>query len=285
MNNPFSRAQGPKAEKTAGGQLIELVVIVAVALGLALGIQAFLVKPYRIPSESMVPTLQIGQRVLVNRIGNDFNDPHIGEILVFHPPKSQTQNDDSGAAVCGDYAHAVREGYRAISGITKPKVVNGEQLDPAYLDQVEQAARTRLTAKDFDDAVIARVVASLRRSPLKAPAAPAAAAPCAYPDKDRAPDNFIKRVVAGPGDTVAIQPDGHVILNGKPQKEDFIRPCQSGAPCHYPTAITIPPGHWFMMGDNRGKSDDSRFWGPVPKKWVIGEAFATYWPPSRIGLL
>jgi signal peptidase I len=50
-----------------GSSLIELVVIVAVALGVALGIQAFLVKPFRIPSESMVPTLEVGQRVLVNR--------------------------------------------------------------------------------------------------------------------------------------------------------------------------------------------------------------------------
>jgi signal peptidase I len=39
-----------------------------------------------------------------------------------------------------------------------------------------------------------------------------------------------------------------------------------------------------MMGDNRGASDDSRFWGPVPRKWVIGGAFGTYWPPDRVGL-
>ena len=39
-----------------------------------------------------------------------------------------------------------------------------------------------------------------------------------------------------------------------------------------------------MMGDNRGESDDSRFWGPVPREWIIGGAFATYWPPKRIGL-
>ena len=54
-------------QKSGRGSLIELVTIVAVALGLALGIQAFLVKPFRIPSESMVPTLEIGQRVLVDR--------------------------------------------------------------------------------------------------------------------------------------------------------------------------------------------------------------------------
>jgi signal peptidase I len=50
-------------------------------------------------------------------------------------------------------------------------------------------------------------------------------------------------------------------------------------------AITVPAGHWFMMGDNRGESDDSRFWGPVPTGWIIGGAFATYWPPDRIGTL
>ena len=61
-----------KPKSSAGGSLLELVLIVVVALGLALGIQAFLVKPYRIPSESMVPTLEVGQRVLVNRIGARF---------------------------------------------------------------------------------------------------------------------------------------------------------------------------------------------------------------------
>jgi signal peptidase I len=64
-----------KGKASASGSLLELVMIVVVALGLALGIQAFLVKPYRIPSESMVPTLEVGQRVLVNRIGARFSDP------------------------------------------------------------------------------------------------------------------------------------------------------------------------------------------------------------------
>src|SRR4051794_41899655 len=72
-------------------------MIVAVALGLALAIQAFLVKPYRIPSESMVPTLQVGQRVLVNRIGSRFSDPSVGDIVVFHPPSGA---EHSGAE-CG----------------------------------------------------------------------------------------------------------------------------------------------------------------------------------------
>src|SRR5436190_1211651 len=73
-------------------------MIVAVALGLALAIQAFLVKPYRIPSGSMLPTLKVGQRVLVNRLGNRFNDPKVGEIVVFHPPTGAEGEGDT----CGD---------------------------------------------------------------------------------------------------------------------------------------------------------------------------------------
>jgi signal peptidase I len=199
-----------RARGESGNSLVELVVIVAVALGLALGIQAFLVKPYRIPSESMVPTLEVGQRVLVNRIGSRFSEPDIGDVTVFHPPAGSETNQ------CGS---------------------------PQQDGQ-----------------------------------------PCAAPTQNRSDVNFIKRVVAGPGDRISID-DGHVILNGKRQDEPFARftDCANGD-CDFPREITVPPDHYFMMGDNRGASDDSRFWGPVPRKWIIGGAFATYWPPDRIGL-
>ncbi len=203
-------------DASRGNSLVELVVIVAVALGLALGIQAFLVKPYRIPSESMVPTLSIGQRVLVNRLGNNFGDPHVGDVTVFHPPAG------SDSDVCG---------------------TTNEEWDP----ESEKRA-------------------------------------CPKPTAGKADVNFIKRIVAGPGDRLAVQ-DGHVILNGKRQREPFVRACGGGGACNLPRAITIPPDHYFMMGDNRGESQDSRYWGPVPREWIIGNAFATYWPPKRIGLL
>jgi signal peptidase I len=202
------------ASKTssASSSLLELVLIVAVALGLALGIQAFLVKPYRIPSESMVPTLQIGQRVLVNRIGGRFSDPNVGDVVVFHPPAGAEADNTCGSG-------------------------------PPPDGQV-----------------------------------------CDKPTAEKADVNFIKRVVAGPGDKISIR-DGHVVLNGKLQKEDFAEPCGGGDACTYPRTATVPADHYFMMGDNRGSSDDSRFWGPVPRDWIIGGAFATYWPPKRIGLL
>jgi signal peptidase I len=192
---------------------VELVLIVAVALGLALAIQALLIKPYRIPSESMEPALDVGQRVLVNRIGNRFSDPEVNEIMVFHPPLGSQQ-----AVQCGNQAQG----------------------------QGSQAA-------------------------------------CSSPTTERADVNFIKRVVALPGDRISII-DGHVIRNGRRSREPFAQPCGGGSECTFPEEITIPPGHYFMMGDNRGASDDSRFWGPVPRDWIIGKAFLTYWPPDRVGI-
>jgi signal peptidase I len=107
---------------------------------------------------------------------------------------------------------------------------------------------------------------------------------CAKPTAGESSQNFIKRIVAGPGDKLSVR-DGHPVVNGvEKTNEPYITPCGAGSACNLPKTITIPPGDYFMMGDNRGASDDSRFWGPVPRKWIIGQAFATYWPPDRIGL-
>src|SRR4051812_29891185 len=97
--SPVARRSGSSGNdsKDGKGSLLELVVIVVVALGLALGIQQFLVKPFRIPSESMVPTLQVGQRVLVDRVSPRFSDPDRGDIIVFKPPKGA---DDDAEVQC-----------------------------------------------------------------------------------------------------------------------------------------------------------------------------------------
>jgi signal peptidase I len=80
---------------------------------------------------------------------------------------------------------------------------------------------------------------------------------------------FIKRIVAGPGDEVYIM-EGHVYRNGKRETDRYMAPCVGALECNFPVPIRIPPGHWFMMGDNRGESDDSRFWGPIPASWIVG---------------
>jgi signal peptidase I len=199
--------------KSAIKSVVELVATVAVAVGLALLIQAFIVKPYKIPSSSMEPTLNIGQRILANRLAGN---PGLGDIVVFHPPTGA----DSMPAVCG----AAHQG-------------GGYQ----------QA--------------------------------------CDTPTTQQSSQTFIKRVVGLPGDHLQIL-NGAVIRNGKPEPKFGSVACNTGPTfCNFPQTIVVPPGHYFMMGDNRGVSDDSRFWGPVPGSWIIGTAFFTYWPPDRIGTL
>jgi len=87
--------------------------------------------------------------------------------------------------------------------------------------------------------------------------------------------SLIKRIVAGPGDEIYIRA-GHVYRKPAGQtrfarvQEPYIRACGSSNECNFPTPISIPAGEWFMLGDNRGESDDSRFWGPVPTRWIVG---------------
>ncbi len=158
----------------------------------------------------MEPTLDVGQRVLVNRFLYHFTDPEIGDIVVFHPPAGADNGTECGVP----------------------------------------------------------------HSPGEA---------CPRPTEEESSQNFIKRIVAGPGDTLSVR-NGHPVVNGvEKTDEPYINPCGGAPACNLPKPITIPPGDYFMMGDNRGASDDSRFWGPVPRKWIIGKAFATYWPPDRLG--
>ena len=160
----------------------------------------------------MEPTLDVGQRVLVNRFLYHFTDPAIGDIVVFHPPAGADSGDRVRRAACR------RPGLRA----SRPP-----------------ASRTRTSSSGS--------------SP-------------------------------GPGDTLSVR-NGHPVVNGvEKTDEPYINPCGNGGACNLPKPITIPPDHYFMMGDNRGASDDSRFWGPVPRDWIIGKAFATYWPPDRVGI-
>lgn len=190
--------QAPQAPPKRGSHwrkaIIEYTLIIVCAIGLALLIQAFGIKPYRIPSASMTNTLQIGDRVLVNRVIYHLRKPHRGDIVVFNS--------------------------RAV-GIT-----------------------------------------------------------------------LIKRIIGLPGETVSLK-DGAVYINGRRLKEPYVRhvngvalptePFSDGRKWSLEQPYTVPAGHYFVMGDNREQSDDSRDWGPISKSELIGVAFFKYWPPSRIG--
>jgi signal peptidase I len=91
---------------------------------------------------------------------------------------------------------------------------------------------------------------------------------------------FVKRLVGLPGDRWE-QRDGFVYINGRRLNESYIRSARRGNDSYPPQ--TIPAGRYFMMGDNRMSSCDSRKWGTVPRENLIGPVFAVYWPPQRIG--
>jgi signal peptidase I len=96
---------------------------------------------------------------------------------------------------------------------------------------------------------------------------------------------FVKRLIGLPGDTVEVRllrGDGYVFINGKQLKEPYINKERRGFQSFGPAKVA--PGNYFMMGDNRGASCDSRMWGTVPRKNLIGKVFATYWPPNRVSL-
>jgi signal peptidase I len=89
---------------------------------------------------------------------------------------------------------------------------------------------------------------------------------------------FVKRIIGLPGDTVT-ERNGTILINGKPLDEPYVPPDErddrSGM-------WKVPLGSYFMMGDNRAQSCDSREWGAVPRSDLIGPVFAVYWPPQRI---
>lgn len=175
--------------KTWGGWQ-ENLTLIAIALTLALLIRTFIAEPRLIPSESMYPTLHIGDRLVVEKVSYRFHPPETGDIVVFQtPPELQ------------------RRGY----------------------------------------------------------------------DKNQA---FIKRIIGKPGEVISVA-NGKVYLNGQPLQEDYIAEPPNQP---FPT-VKIPEDEFFVMGDNRNDSNDSRYWGFLPQQNLIGRATFRFWPLDRIGLI
>lgn len=206
------RVNGVRQPPKRAPMVVELLAAVAITVGAVLLVQRLLVKPYEIPTDSMAPSLQVGQRILVDRL---VTKPRLYAVVVFHPPSGALRGE---YGLCGRKS----QGY----------------------------------ARD---------------------------AACDQDEGTESSATYVKRVVGLPGDHLTII-RGQVVRNGVPEHASYIQPCYLGPRvCDFPIPITVPRGQYFVMGDNRGASDDSRFWGPVPRRWIIGVAIATYWPIDRIG--
>jgi signal peptidase I len=170
--------------------LLELPVILLISFVLVFGfVRPVVASPFYVGSGSMVPTLKVWDRVLINKLAYDLEEPQRGDIVLLEDP------------------------------------AGGE-------------------------------------------------------------DPLIKRVVGLPGDTLEIR-NGALFVNGEPTNEPYLhrKPCVRGMPktCSF-GPVRVPENLYFVMGDNRANSGDSRFFGPVPEKDLIGEALFRFWPPGRVGL-
>ncbi|WP_342348012.1 signal peptidase I [uncultured Nitrospira sp.] len=183
-----------------------------IAIILALTIRVFVVQAFKIPSGSMIPTLMIGDHILVSKLSYGFQLPQDCEFQVSFPP---------------------------VTCFSSTIVMN---FDPP----------------SRGDIIVFR-----------------------YPEDEN--KDFIKRVIGLPGDTIHIQ-NKHVIVNGQPLlDEGFTQRVDPGIidgrinPRDNLGPLTVPPESYFVMGDNRDQSLDSRFWGFVRMDKIKGRAFLVYW--------
>ena len=174
--------------------LREIAVVVVVALGVALLLRLFVVQTFFIPSGSMEPTLQVGDRILVDKLSYHLHGVGRGDIVVFSRPPAEN---------CG-----------------------GTEVN-----------------------------------------------------------DLVKRVIGLPGETIALD-HGHVEIDGKLLNETWLpssvqgvsQPGPTGTPYNLAKPYVIPANHYFMMGDNRTESCDSRYWGPIPKSLIVGKVDVRVWP-------
>lgn len=98
---------------------------------------------------------------------------------------------------------------------------------------------------------------------------------------------FIKRVIGLPADSIKIQ-GGQIFVNGQPLDEPYLPPTTrtpAGSYLAEGEEIVVPQGQYFVVGDNRTGSSDSREWGPVKRELIIGQAWLRYWPIQKFGLI
>jgi signal peptidase I len=206
--------------KPSAAQIVrELPALVLLAVLVAFCIKTFVAQAFFIPSASMVPQLEIHDRVVVSKLSYDLHHVRRGDIIVFD----------------------------------RPPDFPGQVQVPAHLNAVERFVR-----------------AVLRGVGVVQPST----------------DEFIKRVIALPGEVVDIH-DDHVFINGHELIEPYLPPGTvtqlTSARVRLP--LRVPAGEVWVMGDNRANSADSRVFGPVRESTIVGRAILRVWPFSRIAFL
>jgi signal peptidase I len=189
----------------------ELPALLGVAVLIAFLLKTFIAQAFYIPSESMVPQLAVGDRVVVSKVSYRLHDPKRGDIVVFDAPEGDTKPPDRSALP----VRLFRSLLEAI-GLRQPST-----------------------------------------------------------------EEFIKRVIALPGETVEGK-GGKVLINGVALVEPYL---EADVMIGDFTPVVVPAGSVFVMGDNRNSSRDSRSFGSIRESTIVGRAFVRAWPVPRLAFL
>lgn len=198
--------------------LRETTEVIVVVLFLVIVIKQGLGEFRLIPSESMLPTLQVGDRIVVEKVSHWYRPPQRGDILVFYPPEPE-----------------------------------------AILRHDPWSVFLRLTG--FSSLI--------------------------YDKESKIDTAFIKRVVGLPGDIIEVRPEKGVFINGKRLDEPYVNEIANTCTfVNYCGPVQVPPGTYYVMGDNRNHSADSRYWQFLPEDRIIGRAVFRFYPfDNRMGIL
>jgi len=266
---------------------------IAESLAIAMGLVFFVVRPFFvqaffIPSPSMVPTLLIHDHLLVNKTVYRLRDPRPGDVVVFKAPEwalelrstyenggGQTDYIKRCIGAPGDEIY-VRGGYIVVGGeiFTKPQLryyYDASQLkiepDGLYIDG-ERVSETDIAQKLGRSGRITYHPGRVFRNgkPLNEP----------YIYED--PDYNYPVLQPDPQDRGSAFSVMNLERSEKAGKLKIIK--DNG-----PLRIKLMPGQFFMMGDNRNQSSDSRYWGPLDRRNVVGRALIMFWPLNRLGLV
>jgi signal peptidase I len=189
-------------------------------------------------------------------------------------PSGQTHGASTATSGASTTSGGVR-GYTATGSSMVPTISAGETV---VVDPKAYAT----AAPKVGDIVVFYPPADAALQPPVCGARHAAGQVCPAPGGEKSGQLLIRRIVASPGDTIKIV-DGHVIRNGERESPEHIKPCRGGDGCDFPAAVRLPVDDYFMMGDNRGSSDDSRFWGPIRREWIVGKVVGIVAHPGGSG--
>jgi signal peptidase I len=198
----------------------------------------------------------------------------------WNPVTRATRNLPRGWRITIDWIVTI-VGAIAIVLAIKAWVINPYRIPSSSMEPTLHCARPGSGCEArFSDRVLANRFIYHFRSPHRGDIIVFKTPPLAK-ERCGAGGTFVKRLIALPGETWQ-EKSGFIYIDGKKLIEPYIKSDRRDTGTSYPPRV-IPKGEYFMMGDNRTQSCDSREWGPVPRGNLIGEVFAVYWPPNRIG--